>query len=166
MIAIVATAFVHKSLAQATASHPLQNVISSYLDIKNALTKDSGANARAAAKNLYDSINNVPMEKLSATDHKVWMEYQEKLSYDAEHMKGTDELEHQREHFSKLSVNFYKMLKALNINATDLYYQFCPMANDGKGAYWVSEQEAISNPYFGKRMLKCGSTKETLEAKH
>ena len=39
--------------------------------------------------------------------------------------------------------------KAFNTNAVTLYYQFCPMANDGQGAYWVSEREKISNPYMG-----------------
>lgn len=165
MVAVLAIALTSKIVAQETSDTSLQRVITSYLDVKNALTKDNGANVRAAAKTLYTAINAVPMEKLSGADHKVWMQYQEKLSYDAEHMKGTDELEHQREHFIKLSANFYKMIKAININNEDLYYQFCPMANDGKGAYWISEKQVIANPYFGKKMMTCGSTKETIKGK-
>jgi len=105
------------------------------------------------------------MEKLGTAEYKAWMTYQKKLSYDAEHMKETTEIDHQREHFMKLSDNFYKLLKAVNTNTDDLYYQFCPMANDGKGAYWVSESETISNPYYGKKMMRCGSTKETIKGK-
>lgn len=165
MIALFAITLVHKTTAQTSDAIGLQQVISSYLSVKNALTKDNGVEVRAAAKLLYDAIQHVPMDKLTAAQHKVWMEYNAKLSYDAEHIKGTDELEHQREHFSKLSLNFYTMLQALNTNTIDLYYQFCPMANDGKGAYWVSESEIIANPYFGKKMLKCGSTKEMIKAK-
>jgi Protein of unknown function (DUF3347) len=165
MVAVLAIAFTSKIGAQETADSSLQSVITSYLDVKNALTKDNGANVRSAAKTLYTSINTVPMEKLPDVEHRVWMEYQEKLSYDAEHIKNTDELDHQREHFIKLSANFYNMIKAININKDDLYYQFCPMANDGKGAYWVSEKQAIANPYFGKKMMTCGSTKETLKAR-
>ena len=168
LFAFVATVFIQKTMAQGvvcSAEAPLQDVISYYLRVKNALIKDNGDSVRIAAKNLYSIIESVPMEKLSTAEYKAWMEYQKKLSYDAEHMKGTSELEHQREHFMKLSDNFYKMIKALNINDTDLYYQYCPMANNGKGAYWVSEQEGILNPYYGKKMLKCGSTKEKIEAK-
>lgn len=165
MVAILASTFSSKIVAQTTTDTSLQAVITSYLDVKNALTKDNGANVRSAAKTLYTAINAVPMEKLSDIDHRVWMEYQEKLSYDTEHIKGTDELEHQREHFIKLSANFYKMIKVIKINKDDLYYQFCPMANDGKGAYWVSEKQAIANPYFGKKMMTCGSTKETIKGK-
>jgi hypothetical protein len=164
-----ATVFVAITLAntvsaQTSGSQPIQAVITAYLGVKNALTQDNGTAVQNAAKILYDAIDKVPMEKLSTSDHKVWMDNQEKLSYHAEHIKGTDELDHQREHFVQLSAYFYKIVKGMNENSVDLYYQFCPMANDGKGAYWVSESETISNPYFGKRMMKCGSTKETIPA--
>ena len=43
------------------------------------------------------------------------------------------------------------------------YYQFCPMANNDKGAYWFSETEEIRNPYFGDTMMGCGETKETIK---
>jgi hypothetical protein len=142
----------------------LMNVVTSYFNLKNALTKDNGESVRVAGKQLYDAINKVPMEKLSAARYKTWMLYNEKLSYDAEHIKGTTDIDHQREHFGKLTANMYKLLKMLKINTTDIYYQFCPMANDGKGAYWLSEKSEISNPYMGKKMPSCGSTKETLKA--
>jgi hypothetical protein len=87
------------------------------------------------------------------------------LSYDAEHIKGTDKIDHQREHFAKLSVNMYKLIKVLHLNTVEMYYQYCPMAEEGKGAYWLSEQPQIKNPYMGKKMLTCGSTKETISLK-
>jgi len=34
------------------------------------------------------------------------------------------------------------------------------MAGDGKGAIWISETKEIKNPYYGKKMLSCGSMKE------
>jgi Cu(I)/Ag(I) efflux system membrane fusion protein len=43
-----------------------------------------------------------------------------------------------------------------------VYYQFCPMANNNKGAYWLSESKVIRNPYFGEKMINCGETKEIL----
>jgi Cu(I)/Ag(I) efflux system membrane fusion protein len=36
------------------------------------------------------------------------------------------------------------------------------MAFNDKGAYWLSDKEAIRNPYFGDKMLTCGSVEETL----
>ena len=40
---------------------------------------------------------------------------------------------------------------------------FCPMANDGKGAIWISEPQDIKNPYLGKAMPTCGTIKEEMK---
>lgn len=146
----------------AASKDPLDAVFTAYLKLKNALTKDDGITASAGAKELYKAVDKAPMDKMTAAQHTAWMKYSEKLSYDAEHIKETTDLEHQREHFISLSKNMYAVEKAFNTNSATVYYQFCPMANDGKGAYWLSEKEKISNPYFGKKMATCGSTKETL----
>lgn len=46
---------------------------------------------------------------------------------------------------------------------TTIYYQFCPMANDGKGANWLSKENVIKNPYYGSEMLHCGKTVEIIK---
>jgi len=43
-----------------------------------------------------------------------------------------------------------------------VYKQYCPMAFDGKGAFWLSSSEEIRNPYYGDKMLKCGRVEETI----
>ncbi len=144
---------------------PLNMVLSAYLALKNALANDDAKTASASAKTMLDKIAKVPMDKMTVDQHNVWMKYQKKLSYDATHISEVAELDHDREHFVTLSKNMYAVEKAFNTNTETLYYQFCPMANDGKGAYWVSEKEKISNPYMGKKMPTCGSIKETLKNK-
>ncbi len=143
----------------------LSGVLSAYLAIKNALVADDGKTTQANAKTLIEEINKVPMDKMTSKQHTAWMKQVKKLSHDAEHINGTDEIEHQREHFVTLSKNIYAVAKAFNTNTSILYYQYCPMANEGKGAYWISEKEKVNNPYMGKKMPSCGSTKETLKGK-
>jgi len=162
-VVILSTAIVQHTFAQ-TSNQQLNNVITAYIGVKNSLTKDNGDSVRAAAKVLYNAIDKMQMDKLSGNEHTIWMQYADKLSYDASHMKGTNDIDHQREHFTSLSKNMYKMLVALKSNTVDLYYQYCAMANDGKGAYWVSEKSVIVNPYLGKKMPTCGSTKDTIKA--
>ena len=164
IIAMIAALTVQNIFAQDNSNQSFQDVIKLYLDVKNALTKDNGDSVRATSKIFYKAVSDFPMEKFPAAQHKIWMEYAEKLSYDAEHMKQTNELEHQREHFTKLSINLYNLLTKLKINAGELYYDFCPMANNGKGAFWISEEAKINNPYMGKMMPRCGSVKDTIKA--
>jgi Cu(I)/Ag(I) efflux system membrane fusion protein len=36
------------------------------------------------------------------------------------------------------------------------------MANDNKGATWISKDKNIINPYFGDKMLTCGSVESVI----
>ncbi|QIK60266.1 DUF3347 domain-containing protein [Dysgonomonas sp. HDW5A] len=140
----------------------LQPVYQSYFALKDALVASDGKAAQSAAESLYKNIAAVPMDKLGSS-HTVWMNLQSKLSFDAEHMKGTNDIGHHREHFVSLSKNMYELMKVATYGKT-VYYQHCPMYNKKKGgANWLSLDKAIKNPYFGSKMLTCGSTTETLE---
>lgn len=142
--------------------NPVAEVESAYFGLKDALTKDDAISASEKAKELFKAIDKVKMDKMSAEEHKTWMKLQEKLSYDADHIKGATELVHQREHFMSLSKNMYELMKTFKSD-TPVYYQHCPMANDGKGADWLSTEEKINNPYFGKSMSTCGKTTEIIK---
>ena len=56
----------------------------------------------------------------------------------------------------------YELIK-VSRPAETVYYQHCPMADDGKGANWLSKESAIKNPYYGSQMLSCGKTVETIK---
>ena len=100
----------------------------------------------------------------TAKDRAFYEPLAKKLETDAEHIgDNAKKIDHQREHFITLSNNITSVTKALKINAETTYLQFCPMANDGKGAYWLSQENKVKNPYYGKSMLTCGSVKETLK---
>jgi hypothetical protein len=145
----------------AVVKNPLSAVYIAYFALKDALTKDNGTNAAAKAKELFKAIDNVPMEKLTTIEHTIWMKYMKDLSYNAEHIKGTTRLEHQREHFVKLSATMIEVMKTIKPDYT-VYIDHCPMYNDNKGADWLSTESGIKNPYYGSSMLTCGKTKETI----
>jgi hypothetical protein len=139
-------------------------ILSAYIQVKNALVNNDANAASSAAVLITKAVDAVNTKSLNNKQLLNWTLYAEKISFDADHIKGTPEVVHQREYFMSLSKNLYELAKALNVNNDELYYQFCPMANDGKGAYWLSEQLKIRNPYYGKKMLSCGSNKVTLPA--
>ena len=143
-------------------TNPLSTVYKIYFDLKDALAKDDGKTAQINARNLLSEIGKVPIDKFTVEQNNIWTKFQKKLSFDAEHISSVDENEHQREHFVSLSKNMFEVMKVIKNDKT-VYYQKCPMANDGKGANWLSLNSKISNPYMGKAMLTCGSTIETIK---
>jgi hypothetical protein len=160
-IIILFTVFITYSTVKAqdkTANTAVNNVLSAYLDVKNALTADNNAQTKAKAKDLLTAIAAVPMDKLTADQHKLWMTHAEKLEFDSRHISESDAIDHQREHFTSLSKNMYAVVKGLKLNTNTIYEQYCPM----KKATWLSETNTVKNPYYGKQMLTCGKTTETL----
>ena len=72
------------------------------------------------------------------------------------------EIAAQRTEFEHLSSNLISAIEIFGVNEK-VYRQFCPMVDDNKWAYWLSREEHILNPYFGKEMHNCGSVAETYE---
>lgn len=126
-----------------------KSLLSNYLLLKNALVK---SNSKKAGKSAGEIVELLMLKK---------DEFSISLSAEAEKIMQSTAIEEQRKHFSTISNAIYSLAKAANINAK-LYYQYCPMAFNNSGAYWVSDSEEINNPYFGDKMLKCGSTKEII----
>lgn len=144
------------------STNPLSEVYAAYFDLKDALIKDDGVTASSKAKELFKAIDKVPMDKMAAAQHTVWMKYMTKLSYDAEHIKGVTETEHQREHFNSLSKNMFEVMKVIK-PGYPVYLDHCAMYNDGKGGDWISKETTIKNPYYGSKMLTCGNVIETIK---
>lgn len=132
-------------------------IIEAYIQIKNGLVADSKENAAKGANALLVAFSSFDMSQLVGETHNAYMEILESAKEHAEHIVKSP-LDHQREHFEALSTDINDMIVLLGTDKT-LYKDFCPMANNNKGGYWLSEVKEIKNPYFGSKMLKCGSVK-------
>ncbi|TDE09742.1 DUF3347 domain-containing protein [Dyadobacter psychrotolerans] len=144
------------------AADPLKPVLDAYYAVKDALVNSDGNAASTNATSLVKAIKAVKMDQLASEQHMIWMKVMKDLDFDADHIAETKDTGHQRDHFSSLSDNMYKVIKSGKPSET-VYYQHCPMAKEGKGANWLSQIPAIKNPYYGAQMLNCGKTTETIK---
>jgi hypothetical protein len=76
-------------------------------------------------------------------------------------ISNTEAIELQRAQWDELSKN---MLELVNVttNETPTYYQFYPMANNGKGAHWLSKEKTIENHFYGSKRIRCGCIVKTI----
>ncbi|ARS38265.1 hypothetical protein CA265_00610 [Sphingobacteriaceae bacterium GW460-11-11-14-LB5] len=133
---------------KAAAVSPLQ----AYYDVKDALI---GSNAGLAGTKATVLINAIKASEKTNASKAL----RDKILFDAEHIAESKDIEHQRDHFTSLSTDFYALVKAIKLNDKPVYYAYCPM----KKSYWLSEGEAIKNPYYGNKMLTCGKVAEVLK---
>lgn len=147
----------------AAVADQIKKITDNYLVIKNALTNTKPTEAGDAAKKMLEVMKGFDKSLLSADQKKVYDQQEESLKTSAEHIaKSTGDVEHQREQFSVMSESLYTVVKAFGGGKT-LYHDHCPMAKDGKGAMWLSETKEIKNPYFGDKMMECGSVEEEIQ---
>ncbi len=144
------------------AQNQLKPVFENYFLLKDALVKTDGKAASSLAKDLLTSLNGVKMDELAMDVHMVWMKVMKDLTADAKSIAETQDIKKQRTVFMSLSKNMYDLIKAAKYEMP-VFYQFCPMANGGKGANWLSKDTAIKNPYYGSQMMSCGKTVETIK---
>jgi|25_taG_2_1085351.scaffolds.fasta_scaffold01437_3 Cu(I)/Ag(I) efflux system membrane fusion protein len=141
----------------------LKQVFEEYLDLKDAFANDDKGKAQKSTQDVLKSMSKVDMQLLEDHEaHNHWMLIQEEVTTSAKSISEISEIEEQRKHFKHLSAHLIKAVQLFGVGQT-VYKQFCPMADDNKGATWMSLSKEIKNPYLGEAMPTCGETVETIE---
>lgn len=156
----MASAFVAN--AQNTAAEKeFNNTLKAYFEAKNDLAKDNAVKASESVKTLIKNIDEFPIKSLSASQQALWKTESTKLRKSAVAISDEKELKEQRKSFWTLSSAMLKLAQELKLNHKDVYVQYCPHAKKS----WLSEVEAIQNPYYGSMMFACGKVTETIAKK-
>lgn len=135
-------------------------VVADYLTLKNALVSDDKDGAATAGEKLEGSLEDFDTSKFSDEQRAELTDIIEDAIEHAEHIAKSD-IGHQREHFDILSKDVIDLL-AITGSERTLYQAYCPMYNDNKGAQWLSATEEIKNPYYGSKMMTCGSVQKQI----
>jgi Cu(I)/Ag(I) efflux system membrane fusion protein len=146
-----------------TFRRQLTGVFTSYVALQEAFVSSDAAKAKAESGTMLASLGRADGKLLTGAAHHDWGNYLNELNASLQAIQAADDIEVQREAFSTLSDNLYKAIRAYGMEAADAYYVFCPMAFDNQGAFWLSNEVRVRNPYFGSKMLTCGEIREKLK---
>lgn len=127
-------------------SQKTDSMLKSYLQLKDALVKSD-----SKAESKYTVSFQKEIEAAETFAEK------ESLLKAVQKMVKATVIEKQRSAFAEVSPIFWKALKKEKVSQ-DVYYQYCPM----KKSYWISNEAAIKNPYYGSSMLNCGNVSDKI----
>ncbi len=147
----------------ATFQEQVVRTLQAYLKVKDAFVASDAAQVKLEATNLKKILKAIDVKMLNGPALNDWSNYANNLDMALTEILATEDIEAQRTAFSNLSDNLYKSIKAYGLGTTTAYYEFCPMAFNDQGAYWLSDSKEIRNPYFGDKMLTCGRVTEELK---
>ncbi|WJJ96272.1 efflux RND transporter periplasmic adaptor subunit [Algibacter luteus] len=141
----------------------LKVVYIDYINLKDALVKEDSKNTSVNATSLLNNLSKVDMKLLSNNNaHTHWMSLVKEIQSSATSISKTSDIKAQRDHFKHLSSHLINTVQLFGVNEK-VYVEFCPMADNNNGAYWLSKEEKVINPYFGEAMLTCGEVKQVIE---
>lgn len=145
------------------AKDNLKPIFENYLELKDELTNDNLEAAKKSGNNLLKSVENVNMALFTGESHNIWMGLSTELKTSLEHLGHFKTLEELRKAFLQVSNSIINLESTFNPNDKPLYVLHCPMANNNKGADWLSASKEVRNPYYGKSMLTCGEVSKELK---
>lgn len=122
--------------------------LSQYESVRAALAADDLAATRKAAAAVATESNAAPAEPLTPEQR----ERQAAFTATVKKIASADSLEAARDAFKQLSKRAVHLVEG----KPGYHVAHCPMVPNKEGV-WVQTSMEISNPYFGKAMLTCGS---------
>ncbi|SEL47074.1 Protein of unknown function [Chitinophaga rupis] len=127
----------------------VNNVYQHYVHLTTALVNSDSTEAKNAGAAIEAGANELPgADSIIANAKKI---------------AQSSSLEDQRQQYISLSTAVIALVRSTGVSSGELYVDYCPMANNEKGASWLSSNKDIKNPYFGDEMLTCGEVKETIK---
>lgn len=135
------------SLGVKFSNGKVNDVYQTYLRLKDALVRADAKEAQKGAEALKVALGKAGSTRGAAIALKI---------------AGANAIKEQRLHLDTLTFEVEKLLKSGAISSGKIYKQHCPMANNGKGGYWLAAEPTVKNPYYGDEMLNCGSVEEEI----
>ena len=140
----------------------LASVYKTQLVMQEGFIATDSKTVTLAVEKVEASLKKVNMSLIKGEMHEHWMTSLGALNSTLKVIKASEEIEAQRLAYSDFNDALYLAIKMFGISGETIYYQFCPMAKNNTGAYWLSSTKEVVNPYFGNVMLSCGENKETI----
>lgn len=119
-----------------------------YIHLKTALVNSDAKEAQAGAAELQTALNTAGDSKGADLAAKI---------------ASSSDIKTQRDALDNLTVEVEALIKSTGLESGKVFKQFCPMARNGDGAYWLASESDINNPYYGDEMLECGEVKEEIQ---
>lgn len=142
-------------------------MLNSYYELKDALVASDTAGATAAAAKLATAASALKLEEIKGDTTGAIREtagfFAQTISSSSASVAGGAGIDDKRRTFETISDALWSLTRTVRYDGQKVFYQYCPMAFDNKGAYWLNDAREIRNPYFGDKMLKCGEVADSLD---
>jgi len=142
-------------------------LLNAYFGLKDALVAGDTSKASAAALSLSTASDSLKVNEIKGDSTGVIKEtalnFTGTIKSSAQALAAEKDIKAKRKEFEMIADAMWSLTRTVRYDGQKVYWQYCPMAFNNKGAYWMSNEKEIKNPYFGSEMPNCGSVEDSLD---
>jgi hypothetical protein len=142
-------------------------LLQSYFLLKETFVAGDPSKINAAASALLTNADSLNINEIrgdtSGTIRENAKYFTATISGSATAIKGDTKMEDKLREFDIITDALWSLTRTVKYDRQKIYYQFCPMAFDNRGAYWLSDKRDVRNPYFAGKMTDCGEVADSVD---
>lgn len=139
----------------------IEALLSEYLKLKDALVADDLQLSKKEITAIKTKVEEINTIGLKGEAEKVWKMVNIQLINRTKELSEAKDLKEIRGGFDELSSEVIMLVSKLQVSS-QLFVLHCPMADNNRGADWISLSSEVLNPYYGNAMLGCGEVTKTI----
>ena len=122
--------------------------------------------ATASARELVVAADSLKVEEIKGDStgalKSTAVSFTSSISNYARGLADGADISAKRKEFEMIADAMWNLTRTVQYDGKILYWHYCPMAFNNRGAYWMSDEREIQNPYFGSAMPDCGDVQDSL----
>jgi hypothetical protein len=150
-----------------TFNTSFNKLLGSYFALKDAFVASDTGRINAASREILMRSDSLQVNEIRGDSTGAIKEtarsFTTTISSSAVAIAGENNIEGKRRELNMITDALWSLTRTVKFDGQKIYYQFCPMAFNNQGAYWLNNSREIRNPYFGSKMLTCGETADSVD---
>jgi hypothetical protein len=143
------------------------NLLQSYYSLKNAFINADTSKAHSAAMQLMQHADSLNIGELKGDSSGMISEtakyFAATISGSAKNIANANNTDDKLREFNMITDALWSLTRTVKYNGQKVYYQFCPLAFDNTGGYWLSDKIDSGNPYMAQQGKDCSQVNDSLD---
>lgn len=142
-------------------------LLTAYYDLRDALTENDSAKATTAAVLLTKLADGLKTNEIQGDStgliKKTADTYVLTITGSSKAIGLERAIDEKRKDFGTLAEALMNLIRTVKFSGQKVYWEYCPDAFNNKGAYWMSDDAVMKNPYMGKNVQDCNNVVDSLD---
>ena len=150
-----------------TFNESFSNLLLTYYSLKEAFVNADTSKVNSAAVQLMERADSLNADEIkgdtSGTIRETAKYFAVTISGSAKAMAGENKMQDKLREFNMITDALWGLTRTVKYDGQKVYYQFCSLAFDNTGGYWLSDKIDAGNPYITDKTKNCSEVNDSLD---